>query len=140
LPDLPVKMNMELKKVCQSTGIYVRYIDMSFGENLEGKPSAFSCPAASSFCEINSDGTVLPCPLSRVEIPAQVLSFDNVRRSSIRAIWNGRAFSKFREWRGFGCDGGIAFESCGRCVAHALDDWLRAEAELTEPKSLSAAA
>jgi hypothetical protein len=32
------------------------------------------------------------------------------------------------------------FEQCGRRDGHALDDWLQAEAELTERKSLRAAA
>jgi radical SAM protein with 4Fe4S-binding SPASM domain len=113
-----------IKTVCEAAGIYVRYIDMSFAKNLEAKPSAFTCPAATSFCEINSDGIVAPCPLSRVEIPQEYLKFENVRQKPIKEIWNGPAFTTFRAWRGLGCDGCVAFKACGRCVAQSFQ-WFK---------------
>lgn len=113
-----------IKTNCGTAGIYVRYIDMSFGKNLEGKVSAFTCPAATSFCEINSDGTVAPCPLSRVEIPQTLVKFNNVREKPMREIWNGPAFARFRDWRGTGCDGCVAFDGCGRCVAQSFQ-WFK---------------
>lgn len=120
----PIAFWENLKERCNKAGIYVRFIDMSFSANLEGVPSAFSCPAATSFCEINSDGIVAPCPLSRVEISPDVLRFDNIRNHSLLEIWNGPPFRTFREWRGSGCEGCKAFDACGRCVAQSVK-WFR---------------
>jgi len=111
----------ETKAVLQSEGIYVRYIDMPTAAGYEDVVSAFGCPAATSFCEINSDGLVSPCPLSRVNIPKAVLDFPNVRDMSMAQAWNSPAFGTFRSMREQGCSGCSAFDACGRCVAQSIE-------------------
>jgi len=112
-----------LKSRLEHEGIYVRYIDMAVAQKTDGRPSPFTCPAATEFCEINSDGTVAPCPVSRVETPKHILVYENVREKSLAEIWAGPAFDQFRKWRGGGCEGCVAFESCGRCVAQSIQWW-----------------
>jgi pyrroloquinoline quinone biosynthesis protein E len=104
-------------------GIYVRYIDMATAQRADGRPSPFSCPAATEFCEIGADGTVSPCPLSRVVIPGHIMPFDNILQKNLRDIWHGEAFQTFRRWRGRGCEGCGIFGDCGRCVAQSLQWW-----------------
>ena len=111
-----------LKEEMRRAGIAVRYIDMPTAIGVAETRAAFSCPAASSFCEINSDGIVSPCPLSRVNIPASLLQFPNIRDSSLKDIWsNQAAFNTFRTWRSSGCSGCSSLSGCGRCVAQSVE-------------------
>jgi MoaA/NifB/PqqE/SkfB family radical SAM enzyme len=111
----------ELARECKDRRILVRFIDMPTAANYEQVTSAFGCPAASSFCEINSDGLMTPCPLSRVNIPERVLKFPNVREVSVAEAWDSPAFSQFRDWRTQGCAGCSSFSGCGRCVAQSIE-------------------
>jgi len=111
-----------LKEDLRQAGVSVRFIDMPTAIGAAETVSAFSCPAASSFCEINSDGLVSPCPLSRVNIPRHVLEFPNIRDHSLRDIWShNSAFATFRSWRTSGCSGCSAISRCGRCVAQSVE-------------------
>lgn len=111
----------ELKEECKRNRILVRFIDMATAANYKDVVSAFGCPAASSFCEINSDGLVSPCPLSRVNITEKYVKWPNAREASIADIWQSPAFQQFRSWRTRGCDGCSAFGGCGRCVAQSME-------------------
>jgi mycofactocin biosynthetic radical S-adenosylmethionine protein MftC len=118
---------------CRLAGVHVRYIDMPTASGVESAGAgAFSCPAASSFCEINSDGVVSPCPLSRVNMHRRFLDFPNVRTSSIADIWASDSFGTFRSWRTSGCDGCNAFGGCGRCVAQSAE-WYEGDVTLPPP-------
>jgi radical SAM protein with 4Fe4S-binding SPASM domain len=111
-----------LKEDCRRDGISVRFIDMPTAIGAAETVAAFSCPAASSFCEINSDGLVSPCPLSRVNIPPSLLEFPNIRERSLSDIWRTHtSFATFRSWRTQGCSGCSALSGCGRCVAQSIE-------------------
>ena len=110
-----------IKKVCEENDIFVNYIDMPFASAKKQKRKFYyQCPAAKSFCEINSDGIVSPCPLARVNIPSEYLKFENIRDKSIREIWNGDAFSKFLTLSKQGCDGCNVKDKCDRCIPQSI--------------------
>lgn len=110
-----------IKKVCDENDIFVNYIDMPFASAKKQKRKFYyQCPAAKSFCEINSDGIVSPCPLARVNIPSEYLKFENIRDKSIREIWNGDAFSKFLTLSKQGCDGCNVKDKCDRCIPQSI--------------------
>lgn len=110
-----------IKKVCGKNNIFVNYIDMPFASATKRvEKFYYQCPAARSFCEINSDGLVSPCPLARVNIPSEFLKFENIREKSIKNIWNGEAFQKFLKLSEEGCKGCEAKEKCDRCIPQSI--------------------
>ncbi len=110
-----------IKNICNSNDIFVNYIDMPFATATKTEEKFYyQCPAARSFCEINSDGLVSPCPLARVNIPSEFLKFENIRDKSIKDIWNGNAFRKFLELSQGGCEGCEAKEMCDRCIPQSI--------------------
>jgi len=111
----------EIKRVCAENNIFVNYIDMP-SASAKKKESKFfyECPAARSFCEINSDGLVSPCPLARVNIPSKYLKFENIRDKSIKDIWNGKVFKKFLDLSSQGCEGCEVKDNCDRCIPQSI--------------------
>jgi MoaA/NifB/PqqE/SkfB family radical SAM enzyme len=110
-----------IKKVCEENDIFVNYIDMPFASAKKKKSKYYyQCPAARSFCEINSDGLVSPCPLARVNIPSEYLKFENIREKSIKEIWNGDVFKKFLSLSKQGCDGCNVKDKCDRCIPQSI--------------------
>jgi len=110
-----------IKEVCNKNDIFVNFIDMPFASAKKQKEKFYyQCPAARSFCEINSDGLVSPCPLARVNILSEYLKFDNIRDKSIKDIWNGDAFKKFLALSKQGCQGCNVKEKCDRCIPQSI--------------------
>jgi len=110
-----------IKKVCRENNIFVNFIDMPFASSTKAiKRFYYECPAARSFCEINSDGLVSPCPLARVNIPQEFLKFENIREKSIKDIWDGEVFEKFLELSSQGCEGCGAKDKCDRCIPQSI--------------------
>lgn len=111
----------KIKEVCEKNNIFVNYIDMPFASATKSAEKFYyQCPAARSFCEINSDGLVSPCPLARVNIPSEFLKFENIRDKSIKDIWNGEVFQKFLKLSGEGCKGCEAKDKCDRCIPQSI--------------------
>ncbi len=110
-----------IKKVCGKNNIFVNYIDMPFASATKEKSKFYyECPAARSFCEINSDGLVTPCPLARVNIPSKLIKFENIRNKSIKDIWGGKAFQKFLKLSAEGCKGCEVKDTCDRCIPQSI--------------------
>lgn len=110
-----------IKKVCEEHKIFVNYIDMPLASTKEKNAKLYyQCPAAKSFCEINSDGLVSPCPLARVNIPSNYLKFENIRDKSIKDIWNGEIFNKFLVLSKQGCNGCNVKDKCDRCIPQSI--------------------
>ncbi|KKP55016.1 MAG: Radical SAM domain protein [candidate division WS6 bacterium GW2011_GWF2_33_92] len=110
-----------IKNICNKNDIFVNFIDMPFATaTKKTEKFYYQCPAARSFCEINSDGLVSPCPLARVNIPSEFLKFENVRDKSIKDIWNGKAFNRFLELSKGGCKGCEAKDKCDRCIPQSI--------------------
>lgn len=86
----------------------------------ENRSVYFQCPAARNFCEIYADGLISPCPLARIQIPSNILEFDNIKYKTLNQIWNGETFNKFRQWQHSGCEGCIASGKCDRCVPQSI--------------------
>ena len=106
---------------CERENIYVKFVDMPYVNNVHNrKDFVYSCPAAKLFCEINSDGKVSPCPLARINIPSNIIKFDNIRDKSIKEIWQGDAFNRFLTLSADGCDGCKLKEKCGRCIPQSF--------------------
>jgi MoaA/NifB/PqqE/SkfB family radical SAM enzyme len=82
--------------------------------------SYYSCPAALNFCEIHSDGTISPCPLCRICIPKKFIVFENVKQKSIKEIWNGKIFNRFRNLMNKGCDGCKMISKCNKCIPQSF--------------------
>lgn len=119
--EIEKKKWKDIKDVCEKNDIFVNYIDMPFASSTKKKEKFYyQCPAARSFCEINSDGLVSPCPLARVNIPSEFLKFENIREKSIKDIWNGKPFKKFLELSGQGCKGCEAKDVCDRCIPQSI--------------------
>ena len=115
---------LKLKSVCELNNIYVNFVDMpNLIKRKRNRDIYLSCPAARWFCEINSDGLVTPCPLSRVFVNDKYLVFDNIKNKNIKNIWNSQSFQKFREWQHSGCEGCKLSGSCDRCVPQSIQ-WL----------------
>lgn len=110
-----------IKKVCEKNDIFVNFIDMPFASaTKKTEKFYYQCPAARSFCEINSDGLVSPCPLARVNIPPEFLKFENIRKRSIKDIWNSESFRRFLKLSGDGCNGCEAKDKCDRCIPQSI--------------------
>ncbi len=116
--EVPLDMWQKILRTCAKHNIYTKFIDMPMlNEKYNSKQkSIYTCPAAKLFCEINSDGQVSPCPLSRLNIPQNIIKFENIKNKSIKEIWNGDSFTKFLNLSREGCDGCIIKEQCGRCI------------------------
>lgn len=107
----------KLKSDCEKTGIAVSFVDMpSLVKSQNNRSIYFNCPAARTFCEIYSDGTVSPCPLCRIHIPESVLPKENILKTSLQTIWKGKSFSKFRKMQHQGCAGCKMIKKCDRCI------------------------
>ncbi len=98
--------------------INTRFIDTPIIE--KGGLSAYECPASINMCEIHSDGLVSPCTLSRICIPKKEIKFENIKDKSLKEIWNGKPFKKFRKLMTQGCSGCKMKSKCGRCVAQSF--------------------
>jgi len=111
----------EVEEICKDNDIFVNFIDMP-SVNSKKKDSIFyfQCPAARTFCEINSDGLVTPCPLARVNIPEKIIKFENIKDRSIKDIWRGEPFKKFLKLSSQGCDGCKARDKCDRCIPQSI--------------------
>ena len=110
-----------IKDICNKNDIFVNFIDMPSANAIKNSNEIYyQCPAARSFCEINSDGLVSPCPLARVNIPPEFLKFENIKTKSIKEIWNGEPFKRFLELSEQGCRGCKVKEKCDRCVPQSI--------------------
>lgn len=111
----------KLQEDCFRRNISVNYIDMpNLIKETASSTIYYECPAARWFCEINSDGTVTPCPLARVNIPKNKIEWDNIKEKSLRKIWEGESFNVFRSYQNRGCDGCIAKSKCDRCPPQSI--------------------
>lgn len=108
-----------LRKKSKKRRINTRLIDLPVNMGKEGL-SAYSCAGAINFCEIHADGTVSPCSLARVCIPEDKIKFDNIKDKSLRDIWEGEPFKKFRGFMNVGCDGCKMLSKCNKCVAQSF--------------------
>lgn len=123
--ELPTKFWNRLKKTCKAHKVTVEFIDMpSLVKTKEGKKLYYQCPAARWFCEINSDGLVTPCPLTRVNPPSNELVFENILEKPISEIWNSSAFETFRSYQTRGCEGCVVRDKCGRCPPQSMQ-WFK---------------
>lgn len=114
---LPKDFWLKLKEECREAGISVSFVDMpSLIKSKNNRSIYFNCPAARTFCEIYSDGTVSPCPLCRVHIPEEDLPRENIKNKTLHQIWNGKSFATFRSLQHKGCDGCKMIKKCDRCV------------------------
>ncbi len=112
----------KLKKELLRKNIYVNYIDMDYANSTKTDSNFYyTCPASKTFCEISSEGLVSPCPLARVNIPDCIIKFDNIKEKSIKDIWNGDAFDKFRNFMKHGCDGCVCRDKCDRCIPQSFE-------------------
>ena len=98
-------------------GINVNLIDMPLEKN---KLTAYECAAGLNFCEIHSDGTVSPCTLARICIKPEQIFFENIKNKSLKEIWNGEAFLKFRDYMNTGCKGCKMLSKCNKCIAQSF--------------------
>lgn len=121
--DTDVDMHVweKIYKTCSENNIYVKFIDMpNVTRKQENDKFVYTCPAAKLFCEIYSDGQVSPCPLSRLNIPSHIISFENIKNKSIKDIWQGEAFTRFLELSNDGCEGCSLKSRCGRCIPQSF--------------------
>jgi len=120
--EISIETWSNIKKVCEENNIFVNFIDMPFASKTKVEEKFYyQCPAARVFCEINSDGLVTPCPLSRVSIPQEIIKFDNIKDKNIKEIWNGKEFNKFLELSKIGCYGCNLKDKCDRCIPQSID-------------------
>lgn len=108
-----------LEKRGNQKRINIRLIDVPVELRKEGV-STYVCPAALNFCEIHSDGTVSPCTLARVCIPKKYMQFENIKEKSLKEIWNGKSFNKFRSYMNKGCAGCKMITKCNKCIAQSF--------------------
>ena len=114
---LPKDFWINLENDCRAAGITVSFVDMpSLIKSKNNRSIYFNCPAARTFCEIYSDGTVSPCPLCRIHIPEKDLKRENILRNSLQKIWKGKSFRKFRAMQHKGCKGCKMIKKCDRCI------------------------
>ena len=119
--EVEKKKWQDIEKICEENDIFVNFIDMPFASaTKDTQKFYYQCPAARSFCEINSDGLVSPCPLARVNIPSEFLKFENIREKSIKDIWDGKAFQKFLKLSAQGCKGCQSKDKCDRCIPQSV--------------------
>ncbi|MBU1136392.1 MAG: radical SAM protein [Nanoarchaeota archaeon] len=100
-------------------GIKTKLIDLPVIRGEKGL-SAYECAGALNFCEIHSDGTVSPCTLCRICIPEKIIKFENIRKKSLKEIWNGNSFNKFRSYMNKGCEGCKMLPECNKCIAQSF--------------------
>ena len=100
-------------------GINVHLIDTPINKGREGV-SAYTCSGAITSCEINADGIVAPCSLSRVCIPKEKIKFENITKKPLKDIWNGKPFNKFRSYMNIGCEGCEMLPKCNKCIAQSF--------------------
>lgn len=106
---------------CNDNSIFLNIIDIETSDmESDNGFLYYNCPAARSFCEISSDGIVTPCPLSDNEKNRKYFNFDSIIDNSIKDIWNGKVFNKFRELQSQGCNGCISLEKCTRCIPQSI--------------------
>ena len=108
----------EIEEKNKKERINTRFIDTPIIE--KGKLPAYECAASISMCEIHSDGQVSPCTLSRLCIPQKEMKFENIKDKSLKEIWMGKPFKKFRKLMTQGCNGCKMKSNCGRCVAQSF--------------------
>ncbi|MDO8516631.1 MAG: radical SAM protein [Nanoarchaeota archaeon] len=108
-----------LKKEGEKNKINIRLIDLPVQTGNQGL-SSYECAGALNFCEINSDGTISPCPLCRVCIPKEEIKFDNIKEKSLLEIWGGDSFNKFRSYMNIGCGGCKMLPKCNKCIAQSF--------------------
>lgn len=98
-----------------------REIDMpNILKDNESSKIYYECPAAKWFCEIYSDGSTTPCPLSRVNTFDRNIKWDNIREMDIKHIWDGVPFDSFRKYQKIGCEGCTAIDKCDRCPPQSI--------------------
>ncbi len=111
----------KLRDECKEKNILVNFIDMpNILKDNESSRVYYECPAAKWFCEIYSDGTTTPCPLSRVNPPKNKIKWDNIKNMSIEQIWNNEPFEIFRSYQTRGCEGCNAKDKCDRCPPQSV--------------------
>jgi radical SAM protein with 4Fe4S-binding SPASM domain len=119
--EIPKDKWKEIKDVCHKNDIFVKFIDMpSVNSNKDDAIFYFQCPAARTFCEINSDGLVTPCPLARVNIPEDIIKFENIKERGIKEIWEGKPFRRFLKLSKQGCKGCRVKDKCDRCIPQSI--------------------
>lgn len=109
-----------LVKKCNSSKINVKLIDLPFNMQKKTGIDYYECGASLSFCEINADGQVSPCTLCRTCIPKRAMRFESLKDKSLKEIWNGQVFRKFRKLMTEGCNGCQAFSKCNKCIAQSF--------------------
>lgn len=118
---LPNSCWLKLKNDCLEKNIEVNFIDMpNILKDNESSKIYYECPAAKWFCEIYSDGSTTPCPLSRVNTFDRNIKWDNIREMDIKRIWDGIPFNSFREYQKIGCEGCTAIDKCDRCPPQSI--------------------
>ncbi len=110
----------KIVKKCNSSKINVKLVDLPFNMQEKASIDYYECGASLSFCEINADGQVSPCTLCRTCIPKRAMRFESLKSSSLKGIWNGSAFKKFRKLMTRGCEGCQAFSKCNKCIAQSF--------------------
>lgn len=106
--------------ICNKNKINVRLIELPFNMREKNSVDYYECGASLNFCEINSDGELAPCTLSRVMIPKKIIKFENIKKTKLKDIWNGASFNKFRKYMTKNCEGCKAFEKCTKCIAQSF--------------------
>ena len=111
----------KLRDECKEKNILENFIDMpNILKDNESSRVYYECPAAKWFCEIYSDGTTTPCPLSRVNPPKNKIKWDNIKNMSIEQIWNNEPFEIFRSYQTRGCEGCNVKDKCDRCPPQSV--------------------
>ncbi len=105
---------------CNKNRINVKLVDLPFDMKSESCIDYYECGGTLNFCEINSDGIVSPCTLARTIIPGQYIKFESLKEKSLKEIWNGKAFNKFRSYMTLGCEGCKAFDKCYKCIPQSF--------------------
>lgn len=111
-----------INKKCNENNIFVRIIDAKSKDiEIENGLPYYDCPATRWFCEISSDGMVIPCPMADNEKNRKFFEFENIKDSSIKEIWNSYSFNRFRDLQNKGCDGCFSLKKCTRCIPQSIN-------------------
>lgn len=105
---------------CRMQNINVNLVDLPYDMSGKNAMDYYECGATISFCEINADGKVSPCTLCRTCIPENKMKFENIKDKSLKYIWKGVTFNKFREFMTKGCKGCKTFLKCTKCIAQSF--------------------
>lgn len=116
----------ELEEKGTKEQINVRLIDVPVELKKEGL-GAYTCPAALNICEIHSNGIVSPCTLCRIAINSKFLHFQNIKDLSLKEIWEGKVFEKFRSYMNLGCEGCKMLSKCNKCIAQSFLNFNRGD-------------